>query len=138
MGKSGGETLPSMIMATRIAENKNGNNGGQTAVTKTDLAKTVSELETSHGTKLVDARVRVEFKVAARQAKMVSVAGTFNGWDPQKNPLKKNGDAWKTAIALPRGRYEYRLVVDGEWLADPSARESVANPFGSCNSVLTI
>ena len=41
-----------------------------------------------------------------------------------------------TELALPPGTYEYRLVVDGEWIADPSAKETVPNPFGGVNSVL--
>jgi 1,4-alpha-glucan branching enzyme len=98
------------------------------------VSRTVGELETRQA----DTKVQVQFKVTANQAKAVSVAGTFNGWNPAKTPLKKNGDGWNTSIALPRGRYEYRFVVDGEWLADPSAQESVANPFGSCNSVLSV
>jgi 1,4-alpha-glucan branching enzyme len=68
----------------------------------------------------------------------VAVAGTFNGWNPEKTPLKKNGEAWERTVALPRGRYEYRFVVDGQWVADPSVRESVPNPFGSTNSVLNV
>ena len=36
------------------------------------------------------------------------------------------------------GRYEYLFVVDGQWLPDPNARESVQNPYGGTNSVLTV
>jgi hypothetical protein len=28
--------------------------------------------------------------------------------------------------------------VDGQWLPDPNAKESVENPFGGRNSVLTV
>jgi 1,4-alpha-glucan branching enzyme len=89
-------------------------------------------------TELVALKVQVHFKVEANGAKTVSVAGTFNNWDPKGVPLNKIGDAWDTTISLPRGRYEYKFVVDGKWLPDPSARESVANPFGSRNSVLSV
>ena len=34
------------------------------------------------------------------------------------------------------GTYEICLVVDGQWLPDPLARETVPNPFGGRNSVL--
>jgi 1,4-alpha-glucan branching enzyme len=64
------------------------------------------------------------------------VAGSFNGWDAKKNPLKKDGDCWKGKVTLPRGRHEYRFVVDGSWMSDPSAKESVSNPFGGSNSVV--
>jgi hypothetical protein len=36
---------------------------------------------------------------------------------------------------LPAGIYEYRLVVDGQWIADPLASETVPNPFGGRNSL---
>ena len=88
--------------------------------------------------KIEEPKIEVQFKVAVHDAKAVSVAGTFNEWDPKKTPLKKAGDAWNTTIALPRGHYEYRFVVDGQWMADPNAAEAVPNPFGSSNSVLNI
>ena len=31
-------------------------------------------------------------------------------------------------LALPPGTYEYRLVVDGEWIADPRANGNRAQP----------
>ena len=36
------------------------------------------------------------------------------------------------------GTYEYCLVVDGQWMPDPLAKESVANPFGGRNSILHV
>jgi hypothetical protein len=36
------------------------------------------------------------------------------------------------------GRHEYLFVVDGQWLPDPKAKESVQNPFGGRNSVLVV
>jgi hypothetical protein len=45
---------------------------------------------------------------------------------------------WKATASLPPGRYEYRFVVDGQWISDPSAKEFVGNSFGSTNSILVI
>jgi 1,4-alpha-glucan branching enzyme len=128
-------------MTTQTGENsaaKNGSRTSQARVSGSDVSRTVGELETRHGAEHDDTKVQVQFKVAAGQAKSVSVAGTFNGWSPGKTPLKKNGGAWKATVALPRGRYEYRLVVDGQWMADPGAKESIPNPFGGANSVLSV
>jgi hypothetical protein len=36
------------------------------------------------------------------------------------------------------GTYKYCLVVDGEWMPDPLARETVHNPYGGRNSVLRV
>jgi len=45
---------------------------------------------------------------------------------------------WLKELILTPGVYEYRLVVDGEWMSDPRARETVTNPFGESNSVLRV
>jgi 1,4-alpha-glucan branching enzyme len=79
--------------------------------------------------------VHVEFNHPT--AATVSVAGSFNDWRPQATPLIPVGEGrWVKELALPPGTYEYRLVVDGEWIADPLAKETVPNPFGGVNSVL--
>jgi hypothetical protein len=67
------------------------------------------------------------------------VAGTFNEWRPAVTPMIPLGDGrWRKRLVLPPGRYEYCLVVDGEWLPDPLAKETVPNPFGGLNSVLNV
>lgn len=48
------------------------------------------------------------------------------------------GGHWIKDLILDPGIYEYRFVVDGEWLADPGCRQVAPNPFGGLNSVLTI
>jgi hypothetical protein len=85
-----------------------------------------------------DLKIKIKFKFNADAAQSVTVAGTFNDWDAKQLPLKKNGGAWTAELALPRGRYEYRFVVDGNWVADPNAGESVPNPYGNCNSLLNV
>ena len=47
------------------------------------------------------------------------------------------GNWWKETALAP-GTYEYCLVVDGQWMPDPLARETVPNPFGGRNSVLKV
>ncbi|HVM61102.1 MAG TPA: glycogen-binding domain-containing protein [Verrucomicrobiae bacterium] len=81
----------------------------------------------------------IELKLSAPSAHSVFVAGNFNGWDPQHTPLRKEaGGVWRAFLPLSPGRYEYRLVVDGQWQEDPGARESVPNPHGGRNSVLVV
>jgi len=55
------------------------------------------------------------------RAGSVQVAGDFNNWQPAKTPMQKVGESgvWQTKIKLPRGKYRYRLVVDGQWQQDP-------------------
>jgi 1,4-alpha-glucan branching enzyme len=79
-----------------------------------------------------------QFSFSAPQAQSVAIAGSFNGWNPQRSPLRKNGSDWTTSIPLSSGRYEYRFVVDGKWISDPKAKESAPNDYGEQNSVLNI
>src|SRR6266850_7451909 len=72
-------------------------------------------------------------------AKQVAVAGSFNDWKPERSPLVQIGNGrWVGDLAVKPGRHEYLFVVDGQWLPDPNAKESVANPFGGTNSVLIV
>jgi len=81
--------------------------------------------------------VHIEF--TQESATAVGIAGTFNDWRPQATPMiRLNHGRWAKELALPPGTYEYCLVVDGAWMADPLARESVPNPFGGVNSVLRV
>lgn len=81
--------------------------------------------------------VRIEFD--HEQAQAVFIAGTFNDWQPAATPMIAVGDGrWVKELALPPGRYEYRLIVDGEWVSDPAAAQQAPNPHGSCNSVLVV
>ena len=75
----------------------------------------------------------------APEAKAVQVAGTFNGWRPEANPMQHQGAGeWVVRLMLKSGRYEYRFVVDGVWVDDPQSDTGVANPYGGTNSVLTV
>jgi len=72
-------------------------------------------------------------------ASKVLVAGSFNGWKPEATPLTPLGNGrWTGNLDVKPGKYEYLFVVDGNWMPDPNATESVANPFGGLNSVLTV
>jgi 1,4-alpha-glucan branching enzyme len=83
--------------------------------------------------------VPVRFEFTHPTAKTVCIAGTFNHWQPEAKTLHSTGTGiwWKETNLAP-GSYEYCLVVDGKWMPDPLARESVANPFGGRNSVLRV
>ena len=82
---------------------------------------------------------RISLELVKSEAKEVYVAGSFNGWVPQKSPLSPTGNGhWVGNLTIGPGRYEYLFVVDGQWLTDPNARETVDNPFGGKNSVLVV
>jgi 1,4-alpha-glucan branching enzyme len=81
----------------------------------------------------------VRFEFNHPTATTVCIAGTFNHWQPTAKPMHSSGNGhWLKESALPAGTYEYCLVVDGQWMPDPLAKESVPNPFGGRNSVLHV
>ena len=85
----------------------------------------------------MEVEVRLEFERPA--VATVFVAGSFNEWRPTATPMIPIAEGrWIKRLRLPPGRYEYCLVVDGEWMPDPLAVESVPNPFGGSNSVLHV
>jgi len=83
--------------------------------------------------------VPVRFEFTNPTATTVGVAGTFNDWHPEAKAMHPLGNGrWLKETALPPGNYEYCLVVDGRWMPDPLAKETVPNPFGGRNSVLKV
>jgi len=82
---------------------------------------------------------QVSLELVKPGAKHVCVAGSFNGWTPEKTPLAPAGNGrWVGDLAVKPGRHEYLFVVDGQWVPDPNAKETVQNPFGGKNSVLLV
>lgn len=81
---------------------------------------------------------RVKFEFEAEPGSEVCIAGTFNNWDAKKNKLQEKGGQYSAMLMLPKGRYEYKFVVNGVWCVDPKCPEWAPNNFGSLNSVITI
>lgn len=82
----------------------------------------------------------VVFSLSATSAKKVTVAGSFNQWDPERNPLSgpdSNG-TWSVLLPLEDGRHEYLFVVDEkQWVRDPHA-PSADDGLGGKNSVVIV
>lgn len=85
------------------------------------------------------ANQKITFSYAAPQAQSVMIAGDFTGWQQAPVPLKKDKTGvWKKTITLAPGRYEYRLLVDGEWRNDPNCPQRHPNHFGGENCVCVV
>ncbi|HSH95356.1 MAG TPA: isoamylase early set domain-containing protein [Roseimicrobium sp.] len=64
----------------------------------------------------------VNFSFIAPEAQTVSLAGDFNGWDPEATPMRRMPDGgWTAQVTLPHGHHRYLFVVDGEAMLDPRA-----------------
>lgn len=84
--------------------------------------------------------VYVRFELVAPQARSVSVAGSFNGWQVGAVPLARVADGlWATTVALAVGEHRYEFVIDGtRWVPDPTAHAQVDDGFGGRNSVIVV
>ena len=81
----------------------------------------------------------VKFIFSAIRANSISVAGTFNNWTPGALTLKKDlVGIWRGSMHLKPGIYQYRYHVDGRWVSDPTAHNTVPNEFGTTNTVLEV
>jgi hypothetical protein len=84
--------------------------------------------------------VETIFTLDCPKAGEVYLCGDFNEWSPvglRMIQRTENGH-WEKRLALAPGRYEYKFVVDGEWIHDLHACENVPNAYGSLNSVVEV
>ena len=79
----------------------------------------------------------IEFTFDHPSAGSVSLAGDFNGWNMNAEPLTQDEDGvWRVVVDLGPGEYAYKFVVNGsDWIADPE-NPRVVGDFG--NSGITI
>lgn len=81
----------------------------------------------------------VTFSFNAPTARSVFVVGDFNNWGVNESTkLEKTNGLWSKVLPLRTGKYQYKFVVDGQWIEDPTNPRTVANPFGEKNSILEI
>ena len=52
-------------------------------------------------------------------AQNVFLAGNFNNWNPNDIRMKRADSLWEAVYYLGPGNYEYKFIVDGEWILDP-------------------
>ena len=81
----------------------------------------------------------VTFSIHAPHAKEVFVTGSFCAWKKDAHKMSKTLQGmWFKSISLAPGRYEYRFIMDGEWVSDPECKDRVDNPHGTHNSVIEV
>ena len=71
-------------------------------------------------------------------AKRVIIAGSFNKWHEHLFKMNKVDDGWELTLQIKPGVHQYRFIVDGNWMEDPSNIHKVINEYGGHNSVLDI
>ena len=84
-------------------------------------------------------RKKVTFILNADNAKEVHLVGEFNDWKSGSHPMQNDGNGrWKTTISLPEGQFQYKFLVDNNWVEDPENLRTCTNCFGTVNSILNV
>jgi hypothetical protein len=84
------------------------------------------------------------WKANGRRPNSVHVAGSFNNWPATVSSggwalaLNPQTDTYTTKRQVPNGSYQYKFVVDGQWLLDDSNPNQAPDGFGGSNSVLSV
>ena len=82
---------------------------------------------------------KVLFSFKAPDAENVSLVGDFNGWNQDRASMKRDEKGiWRTTHRMISGTYQYRFIVDGEWVSDPANELSTENAFGEKNSLIHV
>jgi len=82
----------------------------------------------------------VPFEYFAPAARVVTLTGDFNQWNPKAKPMRRNaGGLWKLTLRLAPGVYQYKFLVDGErWDEDPLNVHRALNEHGTFNSIRVV
>jgi hypothetical protein len=62
-------------------------------------------------------------------AKLVTLAGSFNKWNNLHTFFYRKGDEWVANLDLPPGQYQYKIVVDGDWILDPGNKATATEKW---------
>ncbi len=82
----------------------------------------------------------VLFSYYAPGAGEIFLSGDFNGWKHGTLRLVKGGDnVWRIILRLaPNRSYDYKYVVDGNWITDPNNPDLNPDIAGGANSIIYI
>lgn len=103
----------------------------------------LAEIEKPSDGKLVsyklNGRNRILFRTYKPEARLISLVGDFNGWNPEHDVMRRGTDGiWRLEKRLSAGTYRYKFIVDGEWLPDVYNPESASDSAGDICSIIKI
>ena len=84
-------------------------------------------------------RDKVQFRIYKPDARIISLVGDFNGWNPENDLMKRGADGvWRVDKRLTSGEYRYKFIIDGEWVPDMFNPESSSDSTGDLCSLIRI
>jgi 1,4-alpha-glucan branching enzyme len=83
---------------------------------------------------------KVKFLVAHETAETIAVMGLNNDWEKGVILSKKKDGSFTAEVQLPKNTsHEFKYLVNNQdWLLEEEADGTVANSFGSTNSLVTV
>ncbi len=77
------------------------------------------------------------FSYHSDSAKTVYVAGSFNNWSPDTDSMSYYGNGrWSIKLELIPNYYQYKFVVDGNWITDPNNEWMINDGGDNYNSII--
>jgi len=87
----------------------------------------------------VIAKNRILFQTYNPKAKIISLVGDFNGWNPESDLMKRGYDGiWRLEKRLYEGVHRYKFIIDGKWTPDFFNPESGSDNTGDLCSIVRI
>ena len=77
----------------------------------------------------------VEF-VCCGAERGVQVAGSWNQWRARDLDLVGD-DTWMLSLSIPPGTFQYKYIIDGVWIHDPS-KKWLQDAEGNINNVIKV
>jgi enterochelin esterase-like enzyme len=100
----------------------------QQSSVRTTQAETEAEMKVAH-----------TFTLHAPDARQVFLAGEMTAWDHGKLPMRRGADGrWTVTLALGRGEWLYKFIVDGGWIRDPANTDFDSDGQGGEHSILFV
>lgn len=92
-----------------------------------------------HITYRIVGKSNIEFRLYKPEARLISLVGDFNNWNPENDLLKRGKDGiWRLTKRLPAGTYRYIFIIDGKACPDMYNQESASTVNGEICSLITI
>ncbi len=98
----------------------------------------VRQYEGRWATKPEQVKEGILFSYYSPGAREIFLSGDFNGWKHATLPLVKGSDnVWRIILKLaPDRSYDYKYVVDGNWITDPNNPDLNPDIAGGANSII--
>ena len=71
-------------------------------------------------------------------ARQVRLSGSFNAWSKSGTEMYRTPRGWECKLILSPGKYLYKFIVDGSWLADPMNELRENDSYKGFNSVFFV